>query len=245
LRVAPPLRADARERTAAHAALTGQLLLEVEMSRGHIYLIDDRCARRASLAEALAASGYQHEEFQDAPAFLAKVDYAGVPARACVLTHLDLAPMTGVELLDVFRADRVTLPVVLTGATSELRLAVKAMRYGGSYILWQPFAVSQLDDVLGSVLREWHEEPRQGVAPRRDSLQSIEDRFASLSRRQRQVLRHVFEGNANRTIADALGISVKTVELHRSCMMKKMRVDSATALIRMMSDYRQALEHCP
>jgi FixJ family two-component response regulator len=218
---------------------------EVEMSSGYIYLIDDRSARRATLSETLAACGYELEQFADAPGFLAAVDYAKVPARACVLTHLDLAPMTGVELLDVFRADRVTLPVVLTGAISELRMAVKAMRYSGTYILWQPYAASLLEEVVASVLREWHEAPRRGaVESERDALRTIEDRFASLSRRQRQVLRHVFEGNANRTIADALGISVKTVELHRSCMMKKMRVESATALIRMMSDYRHALEHC-
>ena len=60
--------------------------------------------------------------------------------------------------------------------------------------------------------------------------------------RQRQVLRQVFAGSGNRPSRDALGISVKTVELHRACMMKKMRADSVVALIRMMSNYRRALE---
>jgi FixJ family two-component response regulator len=70
-------------------------------------------------------------------------------------------------------------------------------------------------------------------------------RFASLSPRQRQVLQYVFEGSANRSIADALGISVKTVELHRACMMKKMRARSVIDLVKTMSRFRHSLESNP
>jgi two-component system response regulator FixJ len=215
------------------------------MNRGTLYLIDDQRTRRETLSAALAERGYQLETYDSAPAFIAAIDYDRVPPRSCVLTHLDLAPMTGIELLDVFRADRVTLPVVLTGALTDLRVAVKSMRYGGTYILWRPFSAAHLDEVVTSVLREWHEAPPPGSAEtERDALREIDDRVASLSKRQRQVLRYVFEGTGNREIADHLGISVKTVELHRACMMKKMQVDNVTALIRTMSDYRHALERC-
>jgi FixJ family two-component response regulator len=216
------------------------------MNRGSVYLIDDQRARRETLSTALEASGYGLQTFENAPAFLEAIDYERMPVQTCVLSHLDLAPITGIELLDVFRADRVTLPVVLTGALSELQLAVKAMRYAGSYILWRPFSAALLDEVIGSVLREWDEpQPQGSVATERGALREVEDRVASLSPRQRQVLRYVFEGSGNREIADQLGISVKTVELHRACMMRKMCVDSVTALIRMMSDYRHAVERCP
>ncbi len=215
------------------------------MNRGHIYLIDNQRTRRDNLGQSLAACGYQLQSFDDAPAFLQDVDYERVPDRTCVLTHLDLAPISGVELLDVFRSDRVTLPIVLIGALSELQLAVKAMRYSGTYILWRPFTTSLLEQVVTSVLREWNEPPRSnGADTGQSSFRALEDRFASLSRRQRQVLRYVFEGNGNRAIAERLGISVKTVELHRACMMKKMHADSVAALIRMMSEYRHALERC-
>lgn len=215
------------------------------MNRGHIYLIDNQRTRRESLGEALAACGHQLQPFDDAPAFLQSIDYERLPEHTCVLTHLDLAPINGVELLDVFRADRVTLPIVLIGAISELQLAVKAMRYSGTYILWRPFATTLLQQVVASVLREWNEPPRQTAATAEQStLRALEERFASLSRRQRQVLRYVFEGNGNRAIAERLGISVKTVELHRACMMKKMHADSVAGLIRMMSEYRHALETC-
>jgi two-component system response regulator FixJ len=215
------------------------------MNRGHIYLIDNQRTRRDNLRESLEACGYQLQSFEDAPAFLQDIDYERVPDRTCVLTHLDLTPISGIELLDVFRSDRVTLPIVLIGALSQLELAVKAMRYSGTYILWRPFATSLLEQVLASVLREWNEAPRNTAAdPEQHSLRALEERFASLSRRQRQVLRYVFEGNGNRAIAERLGISVKTVELHRACMMRKMHADSVAALIRMMSEYRHALERC-
>jgi FixJ family two-component response regulator len=215
------------------------------MNRGHIYLIDNDRGRRQDLAEALKGRGYELSAFEHVPGFLDGIDYDRLPDAACILTHLRLAPMSGVELLDVLRADRIALPAVLIGTTAELNLAVKAMRYGGTYILWRPFPASLLGEVIASVLREWNETPAPRAADSDEStMRALEDRLASLSFRQRQVLRRVFEGSANRDIADDLGISVKTVELHRSEMMKKMHADSVASLIRMMSDYRHALERC-
>jgi FixJ family two-component response regulator len=212
------------------------------MTHGHIYLIDSDRGRRASLAATLQEQQYGLEVFDDAPAFLNGIDYERIPPSACVVTYLSLAPLSGVELLDVFRADRVTLPTILIGTTTELALAVKAMRYGASYVLWRPFTAALLIDVVKNVLREWGEAPPAPPANDQNNLRSLEDRFSSLSPRQRQVLRYVFEGNGNREIANALGISIKTVELHRACAMKKMRADSVIALVKMMADFRHALE---
>jgi two-component system response regulator FixJ len=215
------------------------------MNPGHIYLIDNNRDRLETLATVLDQQRHRVYRFADACAFLDWVDYERVPEAACVLTHLNLAPLSGVDLLDVFRADHVVLPTVLIGGTSELKLAVKAMRYGSAYVLWRPFTQAMLIEVIASVLREWSESAHiahdESGAP---VSQTIEQRFASLSRRQRQVLRHVFEGNGNRAIAEALGISIKTVELHRTCMMKKMRADSLTSLIKMIGGFRHALERC-
>jgi FixJ family two-component response regulator len=213
------------------------------MIRGHIYLIDCDRYRRGTLASILQTHLYAVEVFDTAPAFLNQIDYQRLPPNACVLTYLTLKPLSGVELLDVFRADRVTLPTILMGATRELALAVKAMRYGASYVLWEPFKASLLIEVVANVLREWTDTASSTSADAdRDALRSIEDRFSSLTPRQRQVVRYVFEGNGNREIAAALGISIKTVELHRACAMKKMRAQSVIALIRMMSDFHRALE---
>jgi FixJ family two-component response regulator len=215
------------------------------MNRGHIYLIDNDRGRRLDLAETLKGRGYGLSAFEHVPGFLDGIDYDRLPDAACIVTHLRLTPMSGIELLDVLRADRIALPSVLIGTTAELHLAVKAMRYGGTYVLWRPFPASLLDEVIASVLREWSETPAPRAPDSDEStMRAFEDRLASLSLRQRQVLRRVFEGSANRDIADDLGISVKTVELHRSGMMKKMHANSVASLIRMMSEYRYALERC-
>jgi two-component system response regulator FixJ len=213
------------------------------MNRGHLYLLDDDRARRARLAKILDEQCYAVREFDDAAAFLGWIDYERIPNDACIVTQLALAPINGVELLDVLHADRVTLPTVLIATASDIQLATKSMRYGTGYVIWWPFPESLLLDVVANVLREWNDAASNaGPIAELDHLRSIEDRFTSLSQRQRQVLRYVFEGNGNREIATALGISIKTVELHRAGMMKKMRADSVIALIRMMSDYHRARE---
>ena len=114
------------------------------MSRNHVYLIDNDRARRAQLAQMLCAEQHQLWSFDSVPGFIQWIDYERIPASACVLTHLTLAPMNGVELLDVFRADGISLPTVLIGSASELQLAMKALRYGNTYVIWRPFTAAML-----------------------------------------------------------------------------------------------------
>jgi two-component system response regulator FixJ len=217
------------------------------MNSSHVYLIDNDARRRDHLARVFDEPPYRLQSFADIATFIDRIDYASIPDAACVVTHLDLAPLNGVDLLKILRADQVTLPAVLIGTHSDLPLAVKALRYGCAWILWRPFPAALLDQVVQSMLQEWNTVP--GQAPRQilelpmaDGDTDIEQRFASLSRRQRQVLQYVFEGNCNRAIADALGISVKTVELHRACLMKKMCADSVVDLIKMATYFRRSLE---
>jgi two-component system response regulator FixJ len=212
------------------------------MIRHHVYLIDNDRARRVQLAAMLDAEQHRLWSFDSVPSFLQWIDYDRMPESACVLTHLTLTPMNAVELLDVFRADGISLPTVLIGSTSELPLAIKAARYGGTYVLWRPFSAKLMNKVIETMLSEWRASPPVSPDEPSETSQAVDERFASLSKRQREVLRQVFAGNGNQTIARSLGISVKTVELHRACMMKKMRADSVVSLIRMLSIHHRALE---
>src|SRR5687767_13817842 len=110
------------------------------MTRHHVYLIDNDRARRVQLAGMLDGGQHQLWSFDSVPGFLQWIDYERLPPSACVLTHLQLEPMNGVELLDVFRADGISLPAVLLGSATDLPLAIKAARYGGTYVLWRPFS---------------------------------------------------------------------------------------------------------
>jgi two-component system response regulator FixJ len=212
------------------------------MNHSQVYLIDHDRARRERLAEMLQPGQHRLWSFDSVPDFIQWLDYTRIPASACVVTHLTLAPMNGVELLDVFRADEISLPTILIGQPSELPMAVKALRYGGTYVLWDPFSAALLNEIVATMVREWRVPVAREAQQADDFAQSVEARIASLSKRQREVLREVFAGRCNRSIARVLGISIKTVELHRACMMKKMRADSLVALVRMMSNFRSALE---
>lgn len=208
------------------------------MTCSHVYLIDSDMERRATLAQGFDAKRHHLQMFDDVAGFIDWIDYSNVPEAACVVTHLDLAPLNGIDLLRILRADQVTLPAVLMGTIDHLSLAVQAPRYGYACTLWRPVSAAIVTQAVQSVLFEWN-----ATAPAAVSQECVEQRFASLSRRQRQVLHYVFEGNCNRAIADALGISVKTVELHRACLMKKMCADSLVDLIKMAARFREALGH--
>lgn len=178
--------------------------------------------------------------FDDAATFTTWIDYSRLPANACVAMRLKSAPLSGLDLLDILRADMVLLPVVLLARADELLDAVRTTRYDGVYTVWQPYRNAHLISAIERALREW--DVGHDCSGNARPCATIEERIESLSMRQRQVLHQVFAGNANRAIAGELGISIKTVELHRACMMKKMQAASVVDLIRMLADFGRALQ---
>ena len=150
--------------------------------------------------------------------------------------RIGLSQISGLDLLDVLAADQVRLPVILMTAPQEFQLAAKSLDYEDSYVLKMPFSDQELLTIVGGVMKAWCSDEQ-----RQRELETFA-RIASLSPRQRQILTQVFCGVSNRAIANKLGISVKTVELHRSCMMKKMRAESLIELIKMATPYRQYMQ---
>ncbi len=208
-------------------------------STAHLYLVG-ALAEWASHEPALAAHYASVRRFDDAAVFTDWLDYANMPTHTCVLMPLRHRPLSGLDLLDILRADMVAMPVVLLARSEELIDAVRTTRYDGVYMVWQPFGQARILDAINRALSEW--DIARDIVIEPAPCISLKERIATLSMRQRQVLHYVFAGNANRAIADHLGISVKTVELHRASMMKKMQADSVVDLIRMLADYGRALQ---
>lgn len=209
----------------------------MQVAKQQIYLIglDVMTApQRATLARRYEGLKY----FDDAAQFTAWIDYARMPSRACIVMPLRHAPLSGIDLLDILRADHVATPVVLITGANELIDAVRTTRYDGVHTLWPPFEIQRVIDTVDRALLE---SDRRRAEHDADPT-SLEERIASLSLRQRQVLHCVFAGAANRSIASDLGISVKTVELHRACMMKKMQADSVIELIRMLAEIGKPMQ---
>ncbi|MGI9294229.1 MAG: response regulator transcription factor, partial [Pseudomonadales bacterium] len=204
------------------------------MKPTQVYLIDDDAALRGSLAASLESEGVLVKAFAGVPAFIEWIDYDAMPEGACILSAMQLPEMNGLDLLNVLAADEISLPTVLMMAEVDLRLAVESMRYGASYVIQKPVSRQLLLDTLELVMADGsaqHKPLENGAL--QESLHDIEQRVASLSPRQREILAYVFDGKLNKVIADKLGISIKTVELHRARMMEKMRAESVIELIKM------------
>jgi len=136
--------------------------------------------------------------------------------------------MSGIELQDELRKESAPPPIVLITAHGDIPLAVEAMRKGAVDFIEKPFDEATLTGAVERALAS----QTTTLDPARHA-----DALAQLTPRERQVLELVVAGKLNKTIADALGISIKTVELHRSNMMSKLGVRNVPDLVKLFLGY--------
>ena len=192
-----------------------------------VFVVDDDAALRDALATLLEAEGWACEPCADASAFLAKL--ADWPPQACGCVVLDVR-MPGESGFDVqahLNAHRIDLPVIFITGYGDVPAAVRAMKGGAVDFLTKPFDVQALLQRIRTALQANAE--RRTV---RCELQTIRARAATLSPRERQVFERVASGQANKIVALDLGVSERTVEIHRSHVMRKMRVRNLADLVR-------------
>lgn len=192
---------------------------------GTVFLIDDDPGVRDSLALLLSLKGLSTQLFASAESFLEtyQPDQAG-----CVLTDLRMPGMTGLELQAALRARRLDLPVVVLTAHGDVATARAALKNGAFDFLEKPIDDATLLDVLHNALRVDRE--RRAAATARSSS---DRRMERLTERERQILSLLAAGHQNREIATQLGISPRTVEVHKARIMEKLACRSLADLIRM------------
>lgn len=188
-----------------------------------VYLVDDDYAVRQSLGIMLRVQGYRVFAFPSAEAFLPWIETA---PPGCILLDVRLPDMDGLTLQSRLNERGVAMPVILMTAHGDIPLAVRAMRAGALHVLEKPYE----RDVLLELLREGHARlggSRQ-LAERRASARA---RVDVLTSRERDVLKLLVAGLPNKAIAQDLGISPRTVEIHRARLMEKLGARSlSTAL---------------
>jgi len=191
-----------------------------------VHIVDDEEAVRNSLAFLLGTSGFATRIHESATAFLA---VAPSVRNGCLITDLRMPDIDGVDLLRRLRELDAMLPAIVISGHGDVHMAVEAMKNGALDFIEKPFS----DDVLiASITRA----VAQAADKVRDdtTVVAIQERLSSLSDRERQVLRGIVEGHANKTIAYDLGLSPRTVEVYRAGVMGKMQAENLPELVRMV-----------
>ncbi|ODT19007.1 MAG: DNA-binding response regulator [Kaistia sp. SCN 65-12] len=195
-----------------------------------VHIVDDEEAVRNSLAFLLSSAGFAVRVHDSATAFLG---IAGKIGNGCLITDLRMPDMDGVELLRRLRAADTMLPAIVITGHGDVQMAVEAMKNGAIDFIEKPFSDDVLIESITRAAGRAAERVQSDAA-----LTQVRQRVASLSERERQVLKGVVAGQPNKTIALELGISPRTVEVYRAGLMGKMQVRSLPELVRMVMDVR-------
>jgi len=188
-----------------------------------IYLVDDDEALRDSLVWLLESQGFKVEAFASAEAFLRvwRPEFNG-----CLLLDVRMPGMSGLELHERLRAHYCTLPVIFITGHGDVPMAVAALKKGAVDFIEKPFNDAELLRIVNQCLAN-----EQESRARRRQDAEVSRRLDQLTQREREVLDLIIVGKLNKQIADVLGISIKTVEVHRARVMEKMAAQSLAELV--------------
>lgn len=190
-----------------------------------VYVVDDDASICRALARLLRSAGFEVQTFPSAKAFL---DWPAPDRPACLVLDIRMPGPSGLDLQSALReADRL-LPIVFITGHGDVATSVRAMKAGAVDFLQKPFDDQEL---LACVQRAL--ETSRAQRAERAERAMLGERMASLTPRERQVLRLVVTGMLNKQIADKLDIAEKTVKVHRGRVMEKMQAGSVADLVRM------------
>lgn len=189
-----------------------------------VHVVDDDSAVRKSLGILLRTSRFDVRTYESPVAFL---DALPGLARGCILTDVRMPELDGVELLRRVRTAGYDWPVIVMTAHGDIKLAVEAMRAGADDFIEKPFDDTDLLASLRTALK------RRSTPGEAQDQGEMQQRLASLTPREAEVLQGLVAGNPNKTIAYDLNISPRTVEVYRANVMTKMNARSLAELVRM------------
>jgi two-component system response regulator FixJ len=190
-----------------------------------IYVVDDDKSALDSLSLLLTAEGYAVRSHESAGTLL---DAIKQNERGCVITDARMPGMSGLDLLAVMKERRVSMPVIVVTGHGDVHLAVEAMKLGAIDFFEKPFDAGALLASVRSALMSENE-----ICPSNAEIRILQKRFATLRKREKEVLAGLLRGQLNKVMAHELGLSVRTVEIHRTNLMKKMQTKSLPELIKM------------
>ena len=189
-----------------------------------IFLVDDDPSVRKSLSRLISSAGYPVEAFSSAREFLNRNSSEEEPG--CLLLDLRMPDINGIELQEELLLTGNSIPIIFISAHANVPMSVRAMKGGAVDFLTKPFSGDQLVSAIKTAIEKNSRKRNED-----SQLHEIKERLGSLTPREYDVFRLVVHGLLNKQIGAQLGISEKTVKVHRSRVMDKMRASSLAELV--------------
>ena len=193
---------------------------------GRIFLADDEPEVRDAIAFMMQVEGLDCQAFATPGALL---EHLGPHHRGCVLLDVRMPGMNGLELHQHLQEKGVSMPVIFISGHADIGIAVRAVQAGALDFLEKPFnnecLLEKIRNALELDAERWQSDHRKV---------DVENRLATLTPREREVMEGLLEGKLNKLIADDLSISVRTVEIHRANVLKKLEARNSSELVRLV-----------
>ena len=190
-----------------------------------VYVVDDDAAVRLALERLIRSAGYQAKTFMSALDFLDQ-DVSRRPC--CLILDVEMPELTGLDLQRELESRGISIPIIFLTGHGTIPMGVQAMKSGAADFLTKPCIDAELLQAIHRSIEKNRLERKQQA-----EVDSIRRCLESLTQREEQVFRRIVSGKLNKQVAAELGISEKTVKVHRARVMEKMKAGSLAELVRL------------
>lgn len=197
-----------------------------------LFIVDDDDSIRDALVWLMSSRGLKASAFPNAESFLEHVRTVGIGGPACLLLDVRMGALSGLALFDSLRQSGLApdLRVIFLTGHGDIPMAVESLKKGAWDFFEKPFNNNRLVDRVLEALAD-----SEAAARSRHAAQERRVRLASLTARELEVMERIVAGKLNKVIADELGITMRTVEVHRASIFTKMGAKSAVELVQLLN----------